>query len=91
MDAKMNVVGYRNSFSERPSHVFDFEALSKVLKRRRCLFQRKTTYLYQALRLCKGLFQNTKNKDHYDIFTYVFPRYSLLSLLPCLYTCSRCI
>ena len=44
METRINTVGYRISSIKRPRRLFDFEALIKVLKRGRCLFQRQTTY-----------------------------------------------
>ena len=56
METRVNLIGYRISSTKRPRHLFDFKALIKVLKRRRCLFKRKTTYLYQVLKISQGIF-----------------------------------
>ena len=56
METRVNVIGYRISSTKRPRRLFNFKALIKVLKRRRCLFNRKTTYLYQVLTISQGLF-----------------------------------
>ena len=56
METRVNMIGYRISFTKRPRNLFDFKALIKVLKRRRCLSKRKTTYLYQVLKISQGLF-----------------------------------
>ena len=54
MERRVNVVGYRISSTKRLRRLFDFKALIKVLKRR-CLFKRKTTYLYQVVTTSQGL------------------------------------
>ena len=84
VETRLNVIGYRISSTKRPQRLFDLKALIKVLKRRRCLFKRKTTYLYQVLTISQVSFQLTINSDHYDLFTYVFKSNCLLLLFPCL-------
>ena len=86
MEAKLNVIGNCISSTKLPDTgycisstklhqgLFNFEALIKVFKRMGCLFHRKTTCSYQVLRLW-FFFQITINRDHYDIFSYVFQNY----------------
>ena len=60
METRMNVIGYHISSSKRIYlpyfRLIDFKALIKVLKGRRYLFKRKTTYIFQVLTISQGLF-----------------------------------
>ena len=56
-ETRVNMIGYHISSTKRPWCLIDFKALIKVLKRRRRLFKREATYLYQVLTISQGLFQ----------------------------------
>ena len=92
METRVNLIGYCISSTNRPRRLFDFKALVKVFKRRRCLFKRKTTYLNQVLTISQGLFPiNNKQRPLWFIYLCIQGQLSITIVSMFVYTYPICI